>query len=124
MVYLFSLFKPITFPSHWSLVTGLYPEAHGIVGNYFYDLNLNDSFYYKSPDQSWDSKWWGGEPVSIDHLSNLLFTNNRCYRYGLRPCDKKRNLVLLCGLVAVLNLMDFVQLIPLHLMTILNLMIK
>ncbi|KAI9304857.1 alkaline-phosphatase-like protein [Cunninghamella echinulata] len=58
-------FPPITFPNHWSLVTGLHPEAHGIVGNYFYDPVLNDSFYYKSPEQSWDEKWWGGEPIWI-----------------------------------------------------------
>ncbi|CAO3639907.1 unnamed protein product [Mucor hiemalis] len=63
--YMTPSFPPITFPNHWSLVTGLYPEAHGIVGNYFYDGNLNDSFYYKSPDHSWDAKWWGGEPIWI-----------------------------------------------------------
>ncbi|KAI7903852.1 alkaline-phosphatase-like protein [Cokeromyces recurvatus] len=63
--YMTPSFPPITFPNHWSLVTGLYPESHGIVGNYFYDVDLNDSFYYKSPDQSWDSKWWGGEPIWI-----------------------------------------------------------
>ncbi|KAI9247514.1 alkaline-phosphatase-like protein [Phascolomyces articulosus] len=56
-------FPPITFPNHWSLVTGLFPESHGIVGNYFYDPALNDSFYYKSPAKSWDAKWWGGEPI-------------------------------------------------------------
>ncbi|KAI9482860.1 MAG: alkaline-phosphatase-like protein [Benjaminiella poitrasii] len=63
--YMTPSFPPITFPNHWSLVTGLYPESHGIVGNYFYDAHLNDSFYYKSPDKSWDSKWWGGEPIWI-----------------------------------------------------------
>ncbi|KAI8060029.1 alkaline-phosphatase-like protein [Gongronella butleri] len=56
-------FPPITFPNHWSLVTGLYPEAHGIVGNYFWDPVLNDTFNYKSPEHSWDAKWWGGEPI-------------------------------------------------------------
>ncbi|CEI95512.1 hypothetical protein RMCBS344292_09696 [Rhizopus microsporus] len=63
--YMTPSFPPITFPNHWSLVTGLYPESHGIVGNYFYDPVLNDSFYYKSPEHSWDSKWWGGEPIWI-----------------------------------------------------------
>ncbi|KAI8888638.1 Phosphodiest-domain-containing protein [Backusella circina FSU 941] len=63
--YMTPSFPPITFPNHWSLVTGLYPESHGIVGNYFYDSQLNDSFYYKSPSHSWDAKWWGGEPIWI-----------------------------------------------------------
>lgn len=30
-------FPTYTFPNHYSLVTGLYPESHGIVGNAFYD---------------------------------------------------------------------------------------
>ncbi|KAI8327469.1 alkaline-phosphatase-like protein [Choanephora cucurbitarum] len=63
--YMTPSFPPITFPNHWSLVTGLYPEAHGVVGNYFYDASYNDSFYYKSPEHSWDEKWWGGEPIWI-----------------------------------------------------------
>lgn len=88
--------QPITFPNHWSLVTGLYPEAHGVVGNYFYDDNLNDSFYYKSPDKSWDSKWWGGEPVNFIHAScctlfSQIFTHS-LYRFGLLLCDRTRNL--------------------------------
>ncbi|ORZ17724.1 alkaline-phosphatase-like protein [Absidia repens] len=58
-------FPPITFPNHWSLVTGLYPESHGIVGNYFYDAELDDDFNYKDPSHSWDEKWWGGEPIWI-----------------------------------------------------------
>ncbi|KAI9311575.1 alkaline-phosphatase-like protein [Dichotomocladium elegans] len=56
-------FPPITFPNHWTLVTGLYPESHGIVGNYFYDPVLNDSFDYHHPEASWNKKWWGGEPI-------------------------------------------------------------
>lgn len=55
--------QTVTFPNHYSLVTGLYPESHGIIGNEFYDPVLNDNFTYKDPKYSWDSKWWGGEPV-------------------------------------------------------------
>ncbi|KAG0173780.1 hypothetical protein DFQ29_007757 [Apophysomyces sp. BC1021] len=56
-------FPSITFPNHWSIVTGLYPETHGIISNYFYDSALNDTFNYKDPTHSWDAKWWGGEPI-------------------------------------------------------------
>src|SRR6188474_778998 len=31
------VFPTITFPNHYSLVTGLYPEHHGIVENGFWD---------------------------------------------------------------------------------------
>ena len=30
-------FPSLTFPNHYSIVTGLYPSHHGIVGNKFYD---------------------------------------------------------------------------------------
>ncbi|KAI9283227.1 alkaline-phosphatase-like protein [Sporodiniella umbellata] len=63
---------PITFPSHWSLVTGLYPESHGVVGNYFYDPVLNDSFDGKNPKYSTDEKWWGGEPIWITSVKQKV----------------------------------------------------
>ena len=30
-------FPTITFPNHWSLITGLYPAHHGLIDNFFYD---------------------------------------------------------------------------------------
>ncbi|HXO77656.1 MAG TPA: alkaline phosphatase family protein, partial [Puia sp.] len=30
-------FPSVTFPNHYTLVTGLYPSHHGLVGNSFYD---------------------------------------------------------------------------------------
>ena len=30
-------FPSITFPNHWSIITGLYPSHHGLVDNFFYD---------------------------------------------------------------------------------------
>jgi predicted AlkP superfamily pyrophosphatase or phosphodiesterase len=62
-IYICLCLQSVTFSNHWSLVTGLYPESHGIVGNEFFDPELNDTFYYKDPARSWDSKWWFGEPI-------------------------------------------------------------
>ena len=28
-----------------------------------FNPELNDTFYYKDPARSWDSKWWLGEPI-------------------------------------------------------------
>ncbi len=59
-------FPSLTFPNHYTLVTGLRPEHHGIVGNYFFDPALNAKFVYKSHESSIDPRWWeGGEPVWI-----------------------------------------------------------
>nr|XP_020459248.1 ectonucleotide pyrophosphatase/phosphodiesterase family member 5 [Monopterus albus] len=46
-----------TFPDHYSLVTGLYAETHGIVANEMYDPTLNRSFSMET-DSIYDSRWW------------------------------------------------------------------
>ncbi|KAI9470498.1 MAG: alkaline-phosphatase-like protein [Benjaminiella poitrasii] len=56
-------FPSITFPNHWTLVTGLYPESHGIVANEFFDPAFGEDFVHKDAVISGDPKWWGGEPI-------------------------------------------------------------
>uniref|UniRef100_UPI0037E92710 ectonucleotide pyrophosphatase/phosphodiesterase family member 5 n=1 Tax=Semicossyphus pulcher TaxID=241346 RepID=UPI0037E92710 len=46
-----------TFPNHYSLVTGLYAETHGIVANEIYDPVLNRSFSMET-DSIYESRWW------------------------------------------------------------------
>ena len=59
-------FPSLTFPNHYTIVTGLYPEHHGLVANTFFDPALQAKFVYKSHESSVDSRWWeGGEPVWI-----------------------------------------------------------
>ncbi|GAC94057.1 hypothetical protein PHSY_001626 [Pseudozyma hubeiensis SY62] len=56
------IFPTLTFPNHWTLLTGLYASSHGIVANDFTDSSGNQ-FYYTSPAHSWSSEWWRGEPI-------------------------------------------------------------
>ena len=59
-------FPSVTFPNHYTLATGLYPESHGIVGNTFWDPDLNEEFDYGDPAKSMQSKWWSqAEPVWV-----------------------------------------------------------
>ncbi|OXB07196.1 alkaline phosphatase family protein [Flavobacterium plurextorum] len=51
-----------TFPNHYSIVTGLYPDHHGIINNVFYDAALNESFSLSSDAKS-DSRYYGGNPI-------------------------------------------------------------
>ena len=51
-----------TFPNHYSIVTGLYPDHHGIINNVFYDAALNESFSLSS-DAKTDSRYYGGNPI-------------------------------------------------------------
>ncbi|UUF16384.1 MULTISPECIES: ectonucleotide pyrophosphatase/phosphodiesterase [Flavobacterium] len=51
-----------TFPNHYSIVTGLYPDHHGIINNVFYDASLNESFSLSSKAKN-DSRFYGGNPI-------------------------------------------------------------
>ncbi|KAL8926874.1 MAG: hypothetical protein Q9208_002683 [Pyrenodesmia sp. 3 TL-2023] len=64
--YMLPSFPSVTFPNHYTLVTGLYPESHGVVGNTFWDPALNEDFFYTDPTRSMQPKWWaGGEPLWV-----------------------------------------------------------
>ncbi|KLU83362.1 ectonucleotide pyrophosphatase/phosphodiesterase 1 [Magnaporthiopsis poae ATCC 64411] len=64
-LYMRPSFPSVTFPNHYTLATGLYPESHGVVGNTFWDPELKAEFWYTDPDRSLDPKWWGGEPIWV-----------------------------------------------------------
>jgi predicted AlkP superfamily pyrophosphatase or phosphodiesterase len=52
-----------TFPNHLAIITGLYPEHHGIVNNLFYDPALKERYTYTDPKTSLDGRWYGGTPL-------------------------------------------------------------
>jgi predicted AlkP superfamily pyrophosphatase or phosphodiesterase len=64
------VFPSKTFPNHFTQVTGLYPAEHGIVGNSFWDNDLDDSFDMSETG----SEWWGGEPIWITAAKQGLRT--------------------------------------------------
>jgi len=64
--YMLPSFPSVTFPNHYTLVTGLHPESHGVVGNSFWDASLGEEFFYTDPARSMQPKWWsGGEPLWV-----------------------------------------------------------
>ena len=62
---LVSVFPSLTFPAHYSIATGLHPEAHGVVGNRFFDPERGAEFSYRRSDDAQDGTWWGGEPIWV-----------------------------------------------------------
>ncbi|XP_028981005.2 ectonucleotide pyrophosphatase/phosphodiesterase family member 1 [Esox lucius] len=60
-----------TFPNHYTIVTGLYPESHGIVDNKMYDVTDNTFFSLKNPEK-FNAKWYQGEPVWLTAMDNKL----------------------------------------------------
>lgn len=64
-LYMNPSFPSVTFPNHFTLATGLYPEAHGVVGNSFWDPEMQEEFFYTHTDVSMQPKWWNGEPFWV-----------------------------------------------------------
>lgn len=63
-----------TFPSHYSMATGLYADHHGIVSNEFYDSKRNQ--IYKLSDRTTvdDGTWYGGTPLWNEIENHGLLT--------------------------------------------------
>ncbi len=58
-------YPSLTFPNHLSLVTGLYPEHHGIVANSFYDPSRDATYVYTKPATNADGSWYSGTPLWV-----------------------------------------------------------
>ncbi len=58
-------YPSVTFPNHYSIVTGLYPEHHGIVANSFYDPTRKQRYSYTDSATVTDGSWYGGTPLWV-----------------------------------------------------------
>jgi predicted AlkP superfamily pyrophosphatase or phosphodiesterase len=57
-------FPSFTFPNHYTIVTGLYPEHHGIIANTMEDAGWPERFTMTALTSK-DQRWWGGEPIWV-----------------------------------------------------------
>lgn len=57
------VFPSKTFPNHYSIVTGLYPGHHGVIGNAMIDPQIPGRFTLANREQVGNAAWWGGEPL-------------------------------------------------------------
>ena len=58
-------FPSLTFPNHYTIVTGLYPEHHGIVANSFYDPDRKETYSFTTAKAVTDGSWYGGTPLWV-----------------------------------------------------------
>ncbi|MCT2407442.1 ectonucleotide pyrophosphatase/phosphodiesterase [Chryseobacterium antibioticum] len=56
-------YPSITFPNHWSLITGLYPSHHGLIDNFFYDYKRKEFYAMSDKKNAEDGSWYGGVPL-------------------------------------------------------------
>ncbi|WMJ68452.1 ectonucleotide pyrophosphatase/phosphodiesterase [Stenotrophomonas sp. 24(2023)] len=57
-------YPSLTFPNHYTIVTGLRPDHHGIVNNSMEDAALG-RFMLSDREAVVTSGWWGGEPIWV-----------------------------------------------------------
>lgn len=54
-------FPSKTFPNHYSIITGMYPENHGIISNLFFDIKGKKLYRLGDSAQVRNSEWYLGE---------------------------------------------------------------
>ncbi|NWU42032.1 ENPP3 phosphodiesterase, partial [Hylia prasina] len=69
--YMRAVYPTKTFPNHYTIVTGLYPESHGIIDNNMYDVELNAHFSL-SGEEKFKPAWWKGQPVWLTAMHQNL----------------------------------------------------
>ena len=56
-------YPSLTFPNHFTIVTGLYPEHHGLVANSFYAPATQARYASSDPQAVTDGSWYNGIPL-------------------------------------------------------------
>jgi predicted AlkP superfamily pyrophosphatase or phosphodiesterase len=62
---MFPAYPSLTFPNHISIITGLYPEHHGIVANSFWDPTREQTYVYTQTQSNSDGSWYSGTPLWV-----------------------------------------------------------
>ncbi|HVC46515.1 MAG TPA: ectonucleotide pyrophosphatase/phosphodiesterase [Terracidiphilus sp.] len=56
-------YPSLTFPNHYAIVTGLYPEHNGLVANRFLDADAKSRYAINDPHAVTDGQWYRGVPL-------------------------------------------------------------
>lgn len=86
-----SCFPSKTFPNHYSIATGMYPDHHGIVGNGFYDPARDDEYRLGNREKVEDGTWYGGTPIWVQAIksgmisASYFFVGSEAAVQGIRP---------------------------------------
>lgn len=85
-------YPSLTFPNHYTLVTGLHPDRHGIINNSMQDPQLGQ-FAAHLRHAVEDGRWWGGEPIWVSaqrqglRAATLFWPGSEAEIQGIRPYD-------------------------------------
>jgi predicted AlkP superfamily pyrophosphatase or phosphodiesterase len=83
-------YPSLTFPNHYTIVTGLRPNHHGIIHNSMQEESLG-RFQLNLRDAVTDPRWWGGEPIWVSaekagvHSATWSWPGSEAAIQGVRP---------------------------------------
>ena len=83
-------YPSLTFPNHYTIVTGLRPNHHGIVHNSMQEEDIG-RFQLNVRASVTDPRWWGGEPVWVGaekagmHTAVWSWPGSEATIQGVRP---------------------------------------
>jgi predicted AlkP superfamily pyrophosphatase or phosphodiesterase len=83
-------YPSLTFPNHYTLVTGLRPDRHGIINNTMWDEQLGD-FTLSNRNAVGDARWWSGEPIWVSaenagiRTATMFWPGSEAPVQGVRP---------------------------------------
>ena len=63
--YMIPSYPSVTFPNHYSIVTGLYPAHHGLVDNSYIDVASGAFYNMGNKKMVAEGKWYGGTPLWV-----------------------------------------------------------
>ncbi len=90
------VFPSKTFPNHYSIATGMYPDKHEILGNLFYSYAKDDTYSIGDPRTVEDGAWYGGTPIWVQAAkaglvtASYFFVGSEADVQGIRPTYYKR----------------------------------
>lgn len=90
---LIPIFPAVTFPNHYTIVTGLYADRHGIVANDIFDAPSGRRFALSDPAEVRDPLWWGGEPIWVTaeraglRTATMFWPGSEAPIQGIRPTN-------------------------------------
>ena len=84
-------FPSKTFPNHYTIATGLYPQNHGIVENNIYDSRFDKIFTLSDREEIGKGRWWLGEPIWVtaqkqgQKTASMFYPGTEAEIAGRRP---------------------------------------
>lgn len=84
-------FPSKTFPNHYSIATGMYPDHHGLVDNSFFHPEKKAEYRIRDREKVQDGSWYGGTPLWVlaeqsgMRSASYFFVGSEADVKGVRP---------------------------------------